>query len=305
MDDPYAALGIAKTATADEIKRAYRKLVKSSHPDLNPDDARADARFKAIAMAYELLKDPATRARYDAGEIDATGAEKPDRRYYRDFAEAPGNVYQRRGEFEGDPADIFADLLRQRGRGGGRSFGGEDFGAAGSDVHYTLEVPFLDAVLGGKTRITLPGGGALDMEIPPGSEEGRTLRLRGRGGQSKGGYPAGDAYVTLTVQPHPLFRRDGDDIHIELPITIDEAVLGGKVAVPTISGAVNLTIPKGVSSGRILRLRGRGVNRAGAQAGDQLVELRIVLPPVIDDKLKNFLQDWRETSRFDPRKDLF
>lgn len=305
MDDPYATLGIAKTATADEIKKAYRKLVKSSHPDLNPDDAGANARFKAIAMAYDLLKDPATRARFDAGEIDATGAEKPERRYYREFAEAPGNVYQRQGGFDGDPADIFADILRQSGRGGGRGFGGEDFGAAGSDVHYTLEVPFLDAVLGAKTRIALPGGGALEMDIPQGSEDGRTLRLRGRGGQGMGRYPAGDAYVTLTVRPHPLFRREGDDIHIDLPITIDEAVLGGKVAVPTISGTVNLTIPEAVSSGRILRLRGRGVKRAGAEAGDQLVELRIVLPPVIDERLKNFLKDWRGTNRHDPRKDLF
>jgi DnaJ-class molecular chaperone len=305
MDDPYAALGVAKTATAEEIKKAYRKLVKSSHPDLNPDDAAAEARFKRISAAYDLLKDPATRARFDAGEIDASGAEKPERRFYRDFAEAPGNAYRRQGGFEGDPADFFAEILRQRGRGGARGFADEAFSAAGPDIHYALEVPFLDAVLGGKTRITLPEGGALEVQIPQGSADSRTLRLRGRGGPGVGGGPAGDAYVTLAVRPHPLFRREGDDIHISLPITLDEAVLGGKIVVPTIDGTVNLTIPKGVSSGRILRLRGRGVRRAGAEAGDQLVELRIVLPPVVDGKLSDFMQDWRRTSSHDPRKGLF
>lgn len=307
MDDPYATLGVAKTATADEIKKAYRKLVKSSHPDLNPDDAAAEARFKGISAAYDLLKDPATRARFDAGEIDASGAEKPERRYYRDFAETPGNAYQRQGGFQGDPRDIFAEILRQRGRAGARGFGEEAFSAGGQDVHYALEVRFLDAVLGGKTRITLPDGDSLEVQIPQGSIDGRTLRLRGRGGPGMGGGPAGDAFITLSVQPHPLFRRQGDDIHIDLPITVDEAVLGGKVAVPTIHGTVNLTIPKAVSSGRILRLRGRGVKRTGAEAeaGDQLVELRIVLPPVVDQKLGDFMQEWRKTSSHNPRKGLF
>ncbi|MEO6298556.1 MAG: DnaJ C-terminal domain-containing protein [Paracoccaceae bacterium] len=311
MDDPYVTLGLAKTATAEEIKKAYRKLIKASHPDLNPDDAGAEARFKAISAAHDLLKDSATRARFDAGEIDATGAERPDRRYYRDYAEAPGNAYQRGGGFEaaGDPADIFAEMLRQRGRSGARGYGSpygdEGFSAAGQDFHYTLEVPFLDAVRGAKTRITLPEGGDLEVQIPTGSSDGRTLRLRGKGGAGLGGGHAGDAYVTLTVRPHRLFRREGDDVLIELPITLDEAVLGGKVAVPTIDGAVNLSIPKGVSSGRVLRLRGRGVKRPGAEAGDQLVELRIVLPPTVDEKLSDFLQDWRKTNRHDPRKDMF
>lgn len=311
MDDPYLTLSVEKTATADEIKKAYRKLVRTSHPDLNPDDAAAEARFKAISAAYDLLKDPANRARFDAGEIDATGAERPERHYYRDYAGTPGNAYQRRGGFEaaGDPADIFAEMLRQRGRTGARGFGSpfgdEGFTSAGQDAHYALEVPFLDAVRGAKTRITLPDGEDLQVHIPKGSADGRTLRLRAKGGPGFGGGPAGDAYVTLTIRPHPLFRREGDDIHVDLPITLHEAVLGAKVAVPTIDGTVNLTIPKGVSSGRVLRLRGRGMQRSSGDAGDQLVELRIVLPPTIDEKLNSFLEEWQKTHHHDPRKNLF
>ena len=307
MDDPYVTLGVAKTATADEIKKAYRQLVKVSHPDLNPDDAGAEARFKSISAAYDLLKDPATRARFDAGEIDASGAERPERRYYRDFAEAPGSAYQRQGGFPPgvDPADIFAEILRRRGGGGSGGFRDEGFSLAGQDLHYSLEVPFLDAVRGSRTRITLPDGGAIEVQIPQGSADGRRLRLRGKGGVGLGDGPPGDAYVTLSVRPHPHFRRDGDDILIDLPITIDEAVLGGKIEVPTIDGVVNLTVPKGVSSGRVLRLRGRGVQRPDAKPGDQLVELRIVLPSEIGDELGAFLQDWRKSHPYHPRKGLF
>lgn len=305
--DPYAALGLTKTATAAEIKKAYRKLVRTSHPDLHPDDAGAEARFKTVTAAHDLLKDPATRARFDAGEIDATGAERAPRTYYRDHAEAPGQGFgQRFGQgsgFEdfGDPSDIFAQILRQRGRGGG---GGRDPGyvQSGPDLRYTLEVGFLDAVRGAKTRITLPDSGNLEVQIPKGMVDGQTLRLRGRGGPGYGGGPAGDALVTVQVAPHPVFRRDGDDIHVTLPITIDEAILGGKVTAPTIDGPVSVTIPKGASSGRILRLRGRGVVRASSKAGDALIELRIVAPPEIDPELADFILGWRKTHAHDPRK---
>ncbi|MBC7478016.1 MAG: DnaJ domain-containing protein [Pseudorhodobacter sp.] len=311
MDDPYATLGVPKTATADEIKKAHRRLVRTSHPDLNPDDAGAEARFKAISAAYDLLKDPATRARFDAGEIDASGAERPERRYYRDYAETPGNAYQRGGGFEtaGDAADIFAEMLRQRGRGGragfGSPFGDSGFASAGQDGHYALEVPFLDAVRGARTRITLPDGADLEVQIPRGSADGSILRLRGKGGPGFGGGPTGDAYVTLTVRPDRIFRREGDDIHLDLPITLDEAVLGAKVSVPTIDGTVSLTIPKGVSSGRVLRLRERGVQRSGAAVGDQLVTLSITVPPLVDEKLNAFMEEWRKANAYDPRKDLF
>jgi DnaJ-class molecular chaperone len=306
-DDPYKALGLTKSATADEIKKAYRKLVRTSHPDLHPDDPQAEARFKAIGAAHELLKDPETRARFDAGEIDSSGAERPKRQYYRDFAGASDNAYQNRayqnrGGFDqqADPADIFADILRNRARGGG---GGGFSSAPGPDARYSLNIPFLEAVLGGETRITLPDGSNLAVKIPKGTEDGQTLRLRGKGQPGFGGGAAGDALITVHVQPHAVFRREGDDILITLPITIDEAILGGKVTTPTIDGPVGLTIPRGVSSGHILRLRGRGVARA-ATKGDQRVELRIVAPPEVDDSLSDFLTEWRKTHGHDPRADL-
>lgn len=306
-NDPYKALGLTKAATADDIKKAYRKLVRTSHPDLHPDDAGAEARFKAIAAAYEILKDPETRARYDAGEIDGLGAERPQRQYYRDFADAADNSYQQRHGFgpDADPADIFAQILRNRARASGGSFGDRGFSAPGPDARYSLEVPFLDAARGAETRITLPDGQGLAVKIPQGTEDGQTLRLRGKGPPGIGGGPAGDALITVLVRPHPVFRRDGDDILLTLPITIDEAVLGGKVTAPTIDGPVELTIPAGASSGRILRLRGRGVARAGRKArGDQKVELRIVVPPGTDPGLRDCLMEWRKTHAFDPRADL-
>ena len=313
-NDPYAALGLKKTATDDEIKKAYRKIARTCHPDLKPGDTAAEERFKAASAAYDLLKDPETRARFDRGEIDASGAERPDRQFYRDYAEAPGNPYrsgasgqQRTGpqfhDFD-DASDIFSEFMRQRA-GGGSGQGGQGFQARGPDQRYALDIPFLDAVRGSKTQITLPGGGALSVTIPPGTADGQTLRLRGKGGPGFGGGPAGDALVTLSVQPHRLFRREGDDIHITLPITLDEAVLGAKIATPTIAGSVNLTIPKGASSGQTLRLRGRGVKPAGAAvAGDQKVELSIVSPPEVDDDLTKFMQKWRKTHDYDPRKGM-
>ena len=303
-DDPYAALGLTKTATAADIKKAHRKLVRSSHPDLHPDDAGAEARFKTISAAYDLLKDPATRARFDAGEIDASGAERPPRQYYRDFADAPDNAYQSRRDYTsgGDPGDIFAEILRQRAGTRGQSGG---FAAQGSDLRYTLEVAFLDAALGMETPITLPDGNSLRVQIPKGCADGQTLRLRGKGSPGYGGGPAGDALITITVRTHPVFFREGDDILVTLPITIDEAVLGGKVTAPTLAGPVNVSIPKGANSGRILRLRGRGIARAGAKTpGDALIELRIVSPPDADDTLRDFLTEWRKTHLQDPRKEM-
>jgi DnaJ-class molecular chaperone len=308
-DDPYKVLGLTKTATADDIKKAYRKLVRTSHPDLHPDDKGAEARFKAISSAYDLLKDPETRARFDAGEIDASGAERPQRQYYRDYAEAPDNAYQQQQRGFGggvDPNDIFAEFLRSRGRqAGGDPFGGQGFTAGGQDLRYTLEVGFLEAARGGEARITLPDGQSLAVNIPQGTREGQTLRLRGKGAAGYGGGPAGDALITISIRPHPVFRREGDDIEIVLPITIEEAVLGGKVPTPTIDGVVELSIPAGASSGRVLRLRGRGVGRAGAKTrGDQRVELRIVQPAVPDAELRAFLEAHRKPRGFDPRADL-
>ncbi len=306
-DDPYAALGLTKSATEAQIKQAYRKLVRTSHPDINPDDPQAEARFKRITSAHDLLKDPATRARFDAGEIDASGQDKPQRRYYRDHAGAAGQPGAQQSGFGGQgfggqggfggmgAEDIFADILRQRGAG--RSQG---FAAPGPDQGYALTVPFLDAVRGATTRITLPGEGDLAITIPPGLRDGQTLRLRGKGGAGFGGGPRGDAQVTVSVAPHPVFQRDGNTIKVTLPITLDEAVLGAKVQVPTVTGDVTLTIPKGSSSGKILRLRGRGVPTPDG-VGDQLVELRIVVPKADDPELAAFLTAWRSAHHDDPR----
>ena len=308
--DPYAILGLSKSATAAEIKQAYRKLARSSHPDLNLDDADAEARFKAASAAHDLLKDPATRARFDAGEIDDTGAERPPRQYYRDFAEDPSQAYRSRGGTRSpfgdgvDPNDIFAEILRQRGAAAG-GFAGQGFAAQGRDLRFALDVPFLDAARGTEMRLSLGDGGDISVRIPPGAQDGQTLRLRGKGTAGPGGGPPGDALITLSVRAHPVFRREGDDILVTLPITIDETIIGGKVAAPTITGPVNLTIPPGASSGRILRLRGRGVVRAdGSGTGDQLVELRIVAPPETDSALRDFLMEWRKSHPQDPRATL-
>ncbi len=307
--DPYETLGLTSTATAAEIKKAYRKLARSNHPDLHLDDAGAEVRFKAIGAAHDLLKDPATRARFDAGEIDAAGAERPQRRHSCDFVEASGNANgQPRGFHSSfgsgvDPSDIFAEILRRRG--GGEGFSGQDFAAAGGDLRFALEVPFLDAARGATLDLMLSDSGTIAVKIPPGSSDGQTLRLRSKGGPGFGGGPPGDALITLTIRPHPVFRREGDDILVTLPITIDEAILGGNVTAPTIAGPVSLTIPPGASSGRTLRLRGRGVAKVGGKGvGDQRVELRIVAPPVVDPALRDFLTSWRKDHLHDPRTGL-
>ncbi|WP_085311239.1 DnaJ C-terminal domain-containing protein [Planktotalea arctica] len=301
-NDPYVALGLAKTATAADIKKAYRKLVRTSHPDLNPDDAGAEARFKEITAAYEILKDTETRTRFDAGEIDGLGAERAQRQYYRDFAGGPVNAYQNREGFgsNADPADIFAEILRNRARGGA---GG--FQSPGAHARYSLEVPFLEAAKGTKTTITLPDGQSLSVAIPRGTEDGQTLRLRGKGAAGFGGGPTGDALITVLVRPHSIFQREGNDILITLPISFDEAILGGKVTAPTIDGSVQVTIPANASPGQILRLRGRGIERAGTKIkGDQKIELKIVVPPADNQSLRAFLSEWRKTQSFEPRADF-
>lgn len=307
--DPYAALGLSKNATADEIKKAYRKIARTNHPDLNPDNPAAEERFKDAGSAHDLLKDPVQRRRFDAGEIDATGVEQAPRGYYRDEARRPDNPYtQNRRASDGDPFgegfdadDFFANFACSRGAGPGGDYGRAAPGdRPGQDMQYRFTVPFLDAARGAKTRITLPNGNALEIAIPEGARDGQTLRLRGKGELGFGAGPPGDAYITLDVTPNPEFERDGDDIIVILPISIDEAILGGKVPVNTVTGPVNVTVPPGANSGQVLRLKGRGV-KGRSRKGDQRITLRIVNPPRIDDKLKHFMEDWRANHAYNPR----
>ena len=293
-EDPYATLGVARTASQDEIRAAYRKLAKQLHPDVNPGKPKVEDQFKAVSAAYSLLSDPEKRARFDRGEIDASGAERePGRRFYRDFGDDAA-----RGKYRADTPFGFEDIdleellgeaLRQRARG---------FARRGADRRYALSVDFLAAANGGVRRLTLPDGRTLDVTIPPGLRDGQVLRLKGQGGRGVGDAPAGDALVEVGVEPHPTFRRDGNDVVVELPITLKEAVLGGKVRVPTIKGPLDVTVPANASSGTRLRLKGRGI--AG---GDQLVDLKIVLPTEPEPELAEFLQRWTPRRPFDPRRE--
>ena len=304
-EDLYSVLGVAKTARAAEITKAYRKLAKKLHPDLNPGDKAAEEKFKKISAAYGIVGDEEKRGRYDRGEIDASGQETQQQRYYREYAGgAEGARYRSSAGFEdiGAFSDLFGDLFGERS-GARAGAGGRRFSMRGQDAHYRLDVDFLDAVNGTKTRITLPDGGTLDVTIPPGVTDGKVLRLRGKGNPGLGEGEPGDALIEIGVKPHPVFKREGDDIVVEVPITFDEAVLGGKVEVPTIGGRVFATVPPGANTGQTLRLKGRGIKSKGG-TGDQLVKLSVVLPERIDEDLKSFAETWREAHRYDPRRKL-
>ena len=301
-EDPYKVLGVARDTPDEEIRRTYRKLAKQLHPDLNPSNpAASEERFKKVSSAYDIVGDPVKRKQYDRGEIDANG--EPRRGYQRAQAGGAGPFGGRAGGArhgeEFGFGDIFSDLF-----GGARAGGwGEADATRGRDVRYTLEIDFLEAATGAKKRVTMPDGGVLDLTVPQGVSDGQVLRLKGKGSPGARGSEAGDALVEIKVRPHPQFSRAGDDIALELPITIDEAVLGAKVEVPTVSGRVQLTVPKGTSSGRVFRLKGKGVhNSTTGSTGDQLVTVRIVLPQTIDDELAYFMSEWRQSHRYDPRK---
>jgi DnaJ-class molecular chaperone len=305
MTDPYSVLGVPRTASEDDIRQAFRKLAKKHHPDLNPGDKSAEAKFKEISQANDLLSDPDKRRRFDAGEIDATGQEMPPRGFYRDQAGAAGaGKYQHAGAHESfvDMGGIFSEMFGDR-RGSGRGGGGFDM--SGMPLTYTLRVPFLVAARGGKQRVGLPDGRMLDIDVPEGAADGQTLRLKGQGMPGANGAPAGDAYVEIRVEPHAFFEARDNDIHVELPVTITEAALGGKVRVPTVGGPVMLNVPAGSNTGTSLRLRGRGLlDRKSGQRGDQYVTLKVTLPEQPDDRLKEFLEKWEAGRAYDPRKSM-
>jgi DnaJ-class molecular chaperone len=294
--DPYEVLGVKKDASQSDIQKAYRALAKKLHPDLNPGNKQAEERFKEVAGAYDLLGDEKKRARFDSGEIDASGAERPQQRqYYRDFADAGSQYSNDAGFADFADDDILSQIFRGRGRGG-------PVNMRGQDRHYRLELEFLDAINGATQHITLPDGASLDVRIPAGTRDGQTLRLRGKGAPGIGEGPPGDALVEVTVRPHRTFSRDGDNIRVELPISLSEAVLGGKVTVPTPTGPVTMTVPKWSNTGAVLRLKGRGVTRADGDKGDELVALKIVLPEKPDPELESLIAKWG--GAYNPRETM-
>lgn len=297
-EDLYKILGVKRGADADDIRKAYRAQAKKLHPDVNPGDRAAEDKFKKIAAAYDILGDAEKRAKYDAGEIDAEGQETP-RRFYREYAEAPaGGPYRSAAGFE-DIGDVFGDLFGAGARRGGRF----DVKFRGGDLHYTLTVDFLDALKGARRRVTMADGKALDIAIPAGLRDGQILRLKGKGMAGAGGGEPGDAFIETRVAPHPFYRREDNDVILELPVTVAEAALGGKVKVPTPWGPVTMTIPADSNSGTTLRLKGKGAPKAhGRPAGDQIVRLTVVLPDKADAKLAALLREWSESHPYNPRR---
>lgn len=307
MADPYEALGVPRDASQDDIRKAYRKAAKETHPDLNPGNPEAEQRFKTVNAAHDIIGDPEKRKRFDAGEIDDTGAERPpERHYYREYAEADPNMrYTRRSPFGaggGDGQDdafdydIFADLFRDR-RG---QRGGGGFRMPPQDVRYTLEIDFLEAVNGTQKVVSMPDGKTLDIKIPAGIADGQALRLKGQGRPGSDG-TAGDAYVTIAIRPHPAFEREGDTIKSVLPVSLGEALNGASVRVTTVDGAVDVTVPKGAKNGARLRLKGKGVPKKTGGRGDQIVEIEIVPPEGADDALAHFMAEWEKSHPQSPR----
>jgi DnaJ-class molecular chaperone len=326
MANPYEILGVPRNASEADIKKAFRNLAKKHHPDTKGSEKGADKaaqkKFQEISGAYDILGDKEKRAKYDAGEIDEMGNPRGfDPRAGGGFRGGPfgGNAQGGDRDFHftwdqgGDQAegfraeDIFADLLGglgggRRGRGGGRNRP-----ARGDDFALQVTVSFEEAARGGTRRVTMPDGREVDVRIPGGVTSGQSVRLRGQGGQGANGGPNGDVILQVTVAPHPYYVRDGNDIRMDLPISLQEAALGGKVEVPTLTGAVALTVPPNSNSGSVLRLRGKGIPARGSagggeQAGDLYVKLVVTLPDKPDTELKAFVEKWG--TKYDPRAKL-
>ena len=314
MADLYSQLNVARGASEAEIKKAYRKLAKELHPDKNKDNPKATERFSRVTRAYDILTDKDKRAQYDRGEIDEEGnprmpfgfgggggGPRPGGR--GGFRGPNGEPFEYGGE-AADISDLFEGLFSSGRRGGGGPFGGFGRRSAkpqkGTDVAYRLDVPFEDAARLQGQRVTLGGGKTLDIKLPQGVDDGTKIRLTGQGQPGPAGN--GDAIVTIAIKPHRFFRREGNNIRLDLPVSIDEAVLGGKVRVPTVDGPVMLSVPKGTSSGKVLRLKGKGFTGKGGQRGDQLVTLMVEVPDDAD--LARFLEGWSGKGRSNPRAGL-
>ena len=314
----YDILGVSSSANEEEIRSAYRKLAKKHHPDL-AGSGGDDERFKEISAAYSILSDPEKRARYDRGEIDEAGQERPDRafyRQYRDFTqagEAPGFGFGGGGGGPGagaqggiDLDEILSNLFGGGGPGGGggrgRAQGGGVFGQRGEDARASITVSFVEAAKGGTRTLRLSDGRTLEVRLPEGTANEQVLRLKGQGGQGFAGGEAGDLLVTVKVAEHPFFVRDGADIHLEVPITLKEAVEGGRVTVPTLHGPVALQVPAGSQTGSRLRLKGKGLKdpKTGS-VGHQIVRFKVVLPAKPDKALQDFVASWTPADGADPR----
>jgi len=302
--DPYKELGVSRSATADEIRKAFRNLAKQLHPDRNAGNKVNEERFKRVTAAFDLLGDVDKRARFDRGEIDADGREimrgfqgggRPGGGYPGGPGGGGGGFGAR---FEG--AD-FEDILGEMFGGGGRGRGGGGFNTRGADVRVRLEIDIEDSIKGGSKRVSFGDGRVLDVNIPEGAAEGQVLRLKGQGQPGRAG--PGDALIELAVRPHPIFRRDGADLHMDLPVSVPDAVLGAKVSAPTPEGPVTLTIPKHANAGRTLRLKGRGaIDPASKRRGDLFAHVAIVLPEEADAELTRFAEVWRKERPYAPKR---
>ena len=303
--DPYQVLGVPRTASADDIRKAFRKLAKANHPDTNPNNKAAEERFKQVSGAFDILGDASKKKKFDAGEIDADGRET-----MRGFGGAQGagpwgpppggggGGFRRSESFEGvDLGDILGEMFGGRGRGGGPGAG---FSQRGSDVRARLQIDLEDSIRGGKRRIAFSDGRTIDVTIPKGAQEGQTLRLKGQGSPGRGG--PGDAFIELTIAPHPLFRREGEVLVMDVPVTVYDAVLGGKAEAPTPDGPVTLTIPKGANTGTRLRLKGRGLTDAQGRRGDLFAHLVVVLPDKHDGPLEAMAQTWKRERPYTPKR---
>jgi DnaJ-class molecular chaperone len=303
--DPYQELGVARTASADDLRRAFRKLAKELHPDRNPGDKKAEERFKRVSAAFDIVGDEEKRKKFDRGEIDADGRETA-RGFGGGFSQGAGPFANgaHSGQFEGvDINDILSEVFGQRAAGPG--FGARGFGAGferrGSDVRARLEIDLEDAIQGTKKRISFSDGRVIDVNIPKGASDGQTLRLKGQGSPGRAG--PGDALIELAVKPHPVFRREGDALAMDLPVSVPDAVLGGKVEAPTPDGPVTLTVPKHSNSGAVLRLKGRGLtDPKTGKRGDLLARLVVTLPDKPDPELEKFAEGWARARPYKPRR---